>query len=144
MMNIITITDFTFAYSINDFVTRLYLLILYDGVTGIMDPTLALMKSTFIDHKIRSTVINLFRIPTNISVIILLYISRYITTYQICLIIIIFGIIGLIFSLYGIYLLEKFKFRKKINDTLCVNIVTLNLLKRLENRNFLLDNEPKI
>lgn len=42
------------------------------------------------------------------------------------------------------YILELFKFRKKINDTLCVGIITLNFLKRLENRDFLLDNDSRL
>lgn len=144
MMNIITISDFIAAFYLNDFVTRLYLLILYDGVSGIMDPTLALMKSSFIDHKIRSTVISLIRIPTNVCAIVLLYISQYISTIQICFIIVCFGIVGLVFSLNGVYLLEEFKFRKKIKDTLCVRIMTMSLINRLENKNFLLENEFKI
>lgn len=143
-MNIITVSDFYLAYIIKDFVIRLYLMIIYDGVSGMMDPTLALMKSVFIDHKIRSTIINLFRLPTNICTMILLFASRYISTFQITLIIILFGIIGLIFSIYGMYLLEEFNFRKKINDTICVRIMPLSLLRRLENRNFLLDYEVHI
>jgi len=114
--------DFFLTYYINSFNTRLYLFIYFDGISGIYEPTISVLKSSLIDHKIRSTVMNLFRLPRNIFSIILLFGSKYISTYQICLIIVSIALITFAFALIGLFLLEVKKFPEKVKNSVVVKV----------------------
>ena len=116
------IIDFFLTYYINSFSTRLYLFIYFDGISGIYEPTISVLKSSLIDHKIRSTVMNLFRLPRNVFSIILLFVSKYMTTYQICLVVVVIASITFFFALYGLYLLEIKKLPEKIRKSIVVKV----------------------
>lgn len=77
--------DFFITYYISNYNTRLYLFIYFDGLSGIYEPIIFVLKSALIDHKIRSTFMNLFKLPRNIFSKVLLFVSKYLTTYQIFL-----------------------------------------------------------
>lgn len=120
--------DFFLSFYINDFKTRLYLFVYFDGVSGIYEPTISVLKSSLINHKIRSTVMNLFRLPRNIFSIILLCVSQFLTTYQICLIVVVFALLTFIFAVYGYHLLEKANYSEKVRKSKVLRRASLNII----------------
>ena len=101
--------------------------IYFDGISGIYEPTISVLKSSLIHHKIRSTVMNLFRMPRNIFSIILLFASKYFTTYQICLFIVVISMITFMFSLYGAYLMNKRQYSQLIKNIAVISSRNKNL-----------------
>lgn len=85
----ITVTgtlSFYFEYVFNSFNFIFIMLIYFDGLSGLLFPLMSSLKSQMIPEKLRTTIMTFFRIPINISCILTLFFSSYISTYQICLI----------------------------------------------------------
>jgi len=125
--------DFFLTYYINNFNVRLYLFIYFDGISGIYEPTISVLKSSLIAHKIRSTVMNLFRLPRNIFSIILLFGSSYLSTYQICLVVVFISFITFFFALCGFYLLETIRFPEKIRNSIVIKVLSKKVDKKRKN-----------
>lgn len=112
----------------------------FDGISGIYEPTMSVLKSYLIDHKIRSTVMNLFRLPRNIFSIILLFLSKYLSTYQICLVVVFISFITFFFDLCGLYLLDLKKFPEKVKNSIVVKVFGKTAFPMNFNKN-IVDNE---
>jgi hypothetical protein len=48
-------------------------------------PLMSTLKSQLVPEKYRATIMSFFRVPVNIVIIVSLVLTKYITTYQICL-----------------------------------------------------------
>lgn len=85
----ITITgaaSFWIEYQFGSFQLRLAMLIYFDGLSGIFMPLMSSLKSQMIPEKMRTTIMSFFRLPINLFCIGTLFFSKYVTTFQICLI----------------------------------------------------------
>jgi MFS transporter, MFS domain-containing protein family, molybdate-anion transporter len=59
--------------------------IYFDGLVGVYSPLFSSLKSQMIPEKLRTLIMNFFRIPINITSVIILLATNYITTYQVSL-----------------------------------------------------------
>lgn len=85
----ITVTgtiSFIVEYWSGSFSLTFFMLIYFDGLSGILFPLMSSLKSQMIPEKLRTTIMTFFRLPINVICILTLFISQYITTLQICLI----------------------------------------------------------
>lgn len=83
----ITVTgalSFWLEYSLKSFQMRLLMLIYFDGLSGIFMPLMSSLKSQMIQERMRTTIMTFFRLPINLFCIIILFVTRYLTTTQIC------------------------------------------------------------
>jgi hypothetical protein len=95
--------SFIVEYSIKEFNTRLLMFTYFDGLTGIFYPLMSSLKSQMIPEKLRSTIMNFFRVPINIFAILSFILSKFITTYQICLIAVFFMFISTVTNGFLLY-----------------------------------------
>ena len=91
---------FFLAYHIFNFDTRLLVFVYWDGISGIFAPLFSSLRAQMITESNRSTIMNFFRIPINICSIICLVLTSYVTTYQICGIILCIMIVATILNVY--------------------------------------------
>jgi hypothetical protein len=82
----ITITScisFLIDYGCSEFTTRFFMFTYFDGVSGTFHPIMSSLKSQMIPEKLRTTIMNFFKIPINIVAILLLVLSKLMTTYEV-------------------------------------------------------------
>jgi hypothetical protein len=75
--------SFFIDYSVPLFNIRFFMFVYFDGLAGIFNPLLSSLKSQMIPEKLRTTIMNFFRIPINVFSILTLVLTDYITTYQV-------------------------------------------------------------
>lgn len=92
--------SFLVDYFTRQFNIRFFMFVYYDGASGIFYPMMSSLKSQMIPEKLRTTIMNFFRMPTSIFAIISLIITKFITTYEICLLTFGFMFIGSCVNLY--------------------------------------------
>lgn len=69
--------NFSIIFFVEDFTMRLICLTLINGSSGFFNPILSYIKSIIIVEEYRALIMNIFRIPLNVFVIILLLLSSY-------------------------------------------------------------------
>ena len=74
------------TYYRDSFLERLIFLCLFDGLIGFYNPVNSVLKSIILVEKYRALLMNLFRVPLNIYVIIVLLTIRYINSFTVALI----------------------------------------------------------
>ena len=74
------------AYYVNSFLARLIFLCFFDGLIGFYSPLNSIIKSNILIEKYRAFLMNLFRVPLNIYVIIVLLIISYLNPFTVALI----------------------------------------------------------
>ena len=74
------------TYFIEGFLARMIFLALFNGLTGFYGPLNSIIKSNIIIEKYRALLMNLFRVPLNIYVIIVLLTLRYMNSFTVALI----------------------------------------------------------
>ena len=89
------------TYYIDNFLARLLFLSLFNGLTGFYNPLNSIVKSNILVDEYRALLMNLFRIPLNIYVIIVLLTLRYMNPFTVA---IIAGSLAFIASAIGVYL----------------------------------------
>lgn len=89
-ISISSAASFWFSYVYLSFDLRLIMFIYFDGISGIFLPLMSTLKSQLIPENLRTTIMTFFRIPINVFTIASLYLTKYLTTYQICIIAFIF------------------------------------------------------
>jgi hypothetical protein len=75
--------SFFVDFAVMKFNVRFFMFVYFDGLAGIFNPLLSSLKSQMIPEKLRTTIMNFFRIPINIFSILTLTLTNYITTYQV-------------------------------------------------------------
>ena len=114
------------TYYKDSFLERLIFLCAFDGLIGFYNPVNSVLKSKILVEKYRALLMNLFRVPLNIYVIIVLLTIRYINSFTVALIsgilcFLAFGI-GLFLVIY--YPIEK----KKKNEINYQNILPADIV----------------
>lgn len=104
------------TYYIDSFFARMIFLSLFNGLTGFYNPLNSIVKSNILVEKYRAFLMNLFRVPLNIYVIIVLLTLRYMNSFTVALIagtmcFVAFGI-GLFLVIYLAINKEKVDFNK--------------------------------
>jgi MFS family permease len=89
------------TYYIDNFLARLLFLSLFNGLTGFYNPLNSIVKSNILVDEYRALLMNLFRIPLNMYVIIVLLTLRYMNPFTVA---IIAGSLAFIASSIGVYL----------------------------------------
>ena len=89
------------TYYINSFLARMLFLALFNGLTGFYNPLNSIVKSNILVDEYRALLMNLFRIPLNMYVIIVLLTLRYMNPFTVA---IIAGSLAFIASSIGVYL----------------------------------------
>jgi len=74
------------TYYIDSFLARMIFLALFNGLTGFYNPLNSIIKSNILIEKYRALLMNIFRIPLNIYVIIVLLTLRYMNSFTVALI----------------------------------------------------------
>ena len=74
------------TYYFESFLARLIFLALFNGMTGFYCPLNSIIKSNILIEKYRALLMNLFRVPLNIYVIIVLLTLRYMNSFTVALI----------------------------------------------------------
>ena len=74
------------TYFHNSFLARLLYLSLFNGLTGFYNPLNSIVKSNILVEEYRALLMNLFRIPLNMYVIIVLLTLRYMNPFTVALI----------------------------------------------------------
>lgn len=120
------------TYFDNRFLARLIYLSLFNGMTGFYNPLNSIVKSNILIEKYRALLMNLFRIPLNCYVIIVLLTLRYMNPFHVALIagslsFVAFGI-GLFLCIYTHYYPEENETKK--GNMIFIDEQTNNLKKR--------------
>ena len=89
------------TYYIESFLARMIFLSLFNGLTGFYNPLNSIVKSNILVEKYRAFLMNLFRVPLNTYVIVVLLTLRYMNSFTVALIA---GTLCFIASGIGIYL----------------------------------------
>jgi MFS family permease len=89
------------VYFDNRFLARLLYLSLFNGLTGFYNPLNSIVKSNILVEKYRALLMNLFRIPLNTYVIIVLLTLRYMNPFHVALIA---GSLAFVASAIGVFL----------------------------------------
>ena len=89
------------VYYIDSFLARMLFLALFNGLTGFYNPLNSIVKSNILEEKYRALLMNLFRVPLNTYVIIVLLTLRYMNSFTVALIA---GTMCFLASSIGIYL----------------------------------------
>jgi MFS family permease len=89
------------TYYIDSFLARMLFLSLFNGLTGFYNPLNSIVKSNILVDEYRALLMNLFRIPLNVYVIIVLLTLRYMNPFTVA---IIAGSLAFIASSIGVYL----------------------------------------
>jgi MFS family permease len=74
------------TYYFESFLARLIFLALFNGLTGFYCPLNSIIKSNILIEKYRALLMNLFRVPLNVYVIIVLLTLRYMNSFTVALI----------------------------------------------------------
>jgi len=74
------------TYYFESFLARLIFLALFNGMTGFYGPLNSIIKSNILIEKYRALLMNLFRVPLNVYVIIVLLTLRYMNSFTVALI----------------------------------------------------------
>ena len=74
------------TYYIDSFFARMIFLALFNGLTGFYNPLNSIVKSNILVEKYRAFLMNLFRVPLNIYVIVVLLTLRYMNSFTVALI----------------------------------------------------------
>ena len=74
------------TYYVNSFLARMIFLALFNGMTGFYNPLNSIVKSNILVDKYRALLMNLFRIPLNVYVIVVLLTLRYMNPFTVALI----------------------------------------------------------
>ena len=74
------------TYYIESFLARMIFLALFNGLTGFYNPLNSIVKANILIEKYRALLMNLFRVPLNIYVIIVLLTLRYMNSFTVALI----------------------------------------------------------
>ena len=90
------------TYYIESFLARMIFLALFNGLTGFYNPLNSIVKANILIEKYRALLMNLFRVPLNIYVIIVLLTLRYMNSFTVALIA---GTMCYIACAIGIYLI---------------------------------------
>ena len=88
-------------YFINSFEFRVVLFAVLNGLYGLYTPLYSIIKYKILEEKHRALLMNMFRIPLNAYVIVILLLLKFIDPFKVCLIAAIMGVISFlcIFSL---------------------------------------------
>ena len=89
------------TYYIEGFLCRMIFLALFNGLTGFYNPLNSIIKSNILVEKYRALLMNLFRVPLNTYVIVVLLTLRYMNSFTVALIA---GTMCFVSSAIGIYL----------------------------------------
>ena len=89
------------VYYVDSFLARMIFLALFNGLTGFYNPLNSIVKSIILVEKYRALLMNLFRVPLNTYVIIVLLTLRYMNSFTVALIA---GTMCFVASAIGIYL----------------------------------------
>ena len=89
------------VYYVDSFLARMLFLALFNGLTGFYNPLNSIVKSIILVEKYRALLMNLFRVPLNTYVIIVLLTLRYMNSFTVALIA---GTMCFVASAIGIYL----------------------------------------
>ena len=92
------------TYFVNDFFFRMLFLALFNGLTGFYTPLNSFIKSKILKEKYRALLMNIFRIPLNTYVIVILLTLRHMNPFTIALIA---GILTFVAFFIGIFLIIK-------------------------------------
>ena len=101
------------TYYINSFLARMIFLALFNGMTGFYNPLNSIVKSNILVDKYRALLMNLFRIPLNIYVIVVLLTLRYMNPFTVALIA---GSLAFVACGIGIYLCIYTCFHSEDNE----------------------------
>lgn len=71
------------VYSIENYIVRLIFLSMINGITGMFNPLNSVIKSNILEEKHRALLMNIFRIPLNFYVILILLLLRYINPFTV-------------------------------------------------------------
>ena len=105
------------VYYVDSFLARMIFLALFNGLTGFYNPLNSIVKSNILVEKYRALLMNLFRVPLNTYVIIVLLTLRYMNSFTVALIA---GTMCFVASAIGIYLviyLISFPEKRLSNNT---------------------------
>ena len=105
------------VYYVDSFLARMIFLALFNGLTGFYNPLNSIVKSIILVEKYRALLMNLFRVPLNTYVIIVLLTLRYMNSFTVALIA---GTMCFVASAIGIYLviyLISFPEKRLSNNT---------------------------
>ncbi len=101
------------TYYIEGFLCRMIFLALFNGLTGFYNPLNSIIKSNILVEKYRALLMNLFRVPLNTYVIIVLLTLRYMNSFTVALIA---GTMCYVAFAIGLYLVIYLKIHKKRGD----------------------------
>jgi len=101
------------TYAINGFLPRLIFLSLFNGVTGFYNPLNSIIKASILIEKYRALLMNLFRVPLNFYVIIVLLTLRLMNPFTVALIV---GVMCIVAFLIGLFLVIYREIYGKIED----------------------------
>ena len=111
------------TYFDDRFLARLIYLSLFNGMTGFYNPLNSIVKSNILIDKYRALLMNLFRIPLNIYVIIVLLTLRYMNPFTVALIA---GSLAFVAFGIGVYLCLYIFVHPEENDNKKENIIFEN------------------
>ena len=98
------------TYYVDSFLARMIFLSLFNGLTGFYNPLNSIVKSNILVEKYRAFLMNLFRVPLNTYVIVVLLTLRYMNSFTVALIA---GTLCFIASGIGIYLVIYLAFHEE-------------------------------
>ena len=98
------------TYYVDSFLARMIFLSLFNGLTGFYNPLNSIVKSNILVEKYRAFLMNLFRVPLNTYVIVVLLTLRYMNSFTVALIA---GALCFIASGIGIYLVIYLAFHEE-------------------------------
>ena len=101
------------TYYIEGFLCRMIFLALFNGLTGFYNPLNSIIKSNILVEKYRALLMNLFRVPLNTYVIVVLLTLRYMNSFTVALIA---GTMCYVAFAIGLYLVIYLKIHKKRGD----------------------------
>ena len=101
------------TYAINGFLPRLIFLSLFNGVTGFYNPLNSIIKASILIEKYRALLMNLFRVPLNFYVIIVLLTLRLMNPFTVAFIV---GVMCIVAFLIGLFLVIYREIYGKIED----------------------------
>ena len=129
------------TYKDNRFLARMIYLALFNGLTGFYNPLNSIVKSNIIIEKYRALLMNLFRIPLNFYVIIVLLTLRYMNPFTVALIA---GSMCFVASAIGIYLCIYLYYHPELTKKKEDVPITLGIVDQEELKNHINTNETQI
>lgn len=111
------------TYYIDSFLARMIFLALFNGLTGFYNPLNSIVKSNILIEKYRALLMNMFRIPLNCYVIVVLLTLRYMDSFTVA---IITGLMCFLASGIGLFLVIYIAIHGKPKDEpILNNVMTL-------------------